>query len=185
MKVLIDPGHGGKDPGAFERNCKESQLNLRDSLTLASMVFDGLGKNEVYLTRYCDCTLDPVARKRLIQNIPHDVFLCIHHNAGPGNGFESFIKREPTEAEIRLQIQIHSALRNTLAKYGMRDRGPQRKNFRVLTETTAPGIFLELGFMPHQRDWNNIINPLFKTEVYYNIAGVIRNGSYNTPSSEA
>lgn len=175
MKILIDAGHGGADPGAIGYGLKESQLNLRDSLLLKSMLEDGQGKNVIDLTRYHDETLDRPKRKRLIQAKDYDFFVCIHHNGGGGEGFESYISRNPSSFEIGLQELIHTAVIPILKGYKVPDRGPKRLNFWTLLAKNCPGIYLENGFVNDQEDMEFATHPVRKALFYHAIAQVIKN----------
>ena len=177
MNLLLDPGHGGQDSGAFVNNTKESQLNLRLCLLTAGYVLDGSGQNRVNLTRYTDKDLPPPQRRAAIQSQPFDCFICVHHNAASSpkaEGFESFIRHVPGVGDEELQASFHKAIAPLLAKWGVRDRGAKRYNFRVLAEKKCPGLFVEVGFMTSPGEYARLIDRQYQAEWAMALADFIR-----------
>jgi N-acetylmuramoyl-L-alanine amidase len=177
VRILIDPGHGGADPGAFFFNTKESMLNLRLALLLNGYLKDGVGRNYVNLTRTDDVDLPPAARRAVIQGAPYDLFVCIHHNAynsPTAQGFESFIRREPLAADVPLQAALHTHIKPLLAKWQVPDRGAKRYNFRVMSEKRCPGLFLEIGFMSSPAEYAKLIDRYYQAEWAMALADFIR-----------
>jgi N-acetylmuramoyl-L-alanine amidase len=83
--VVIDPGHGGRDPGARGRNgLVEKQVTLRIARALRRRLeADGL---RVVLTRDADRTLSLEDRTALAEGVEGDLFLSLHANAAPSAG---------------------------------------------------------------------------------------------------
>ena len=78
--VVIDPGHGGRDPGAIgHKGIREKDVNLRLALILAKRL-EGRGFR-VILTRKNDRTLDLEERTALAEAAAGDVFVSLHANA--------------------------------------------------------------------------------------------------------
>ena len=86
--IIIDPGHGGTDPGAIGFGIREKDWNLRISLYQYERLKE-LGAN-VAITRTNDKTLDSVARTNLIKN-KYDIAISNHWNAfnGSARGIET------------------------------------------------------------------------------------------------
>ena len=80
-RIVIDPGHGGKDPGCYQgRACKEKDIVLRIAKILAGKLRKKLGC-EVFLTRTKDVFL-PLERRTAIANMKKaDLFISLHVNA--------------------------------------------------------------------------------------------------------
>lgn len=99
-KIVIDPGHGGHDPGAIgPYGLKEKVVNLDIALRLSSILrTQGL---EVILTRSDDGFLSLEERTQIANRAHPDAFISIHANAGhPGvRGFETYIVKERFEEE--------------------------------------------------------------------------------------
>jgi len=90
--VVLDPGHGGSNPGAKGAGLHEKQLTL----SLATRVAERLrGRHiTVHLTRSDDRTLTLRQRVAIADRLPADVFVSIHANASPvrsQRGFETFV----------------------------------------------------------------------------------------------
>lgn len=80
--VVIDAGHGGKDPGSLGANGYEKDINLAAALTLA----DQLGKSgryKVVLTRSTDVYIPLEDRVRVAQRAGADLFISLHSDSGP------------------------------------------------------------------------------------------------------
>ena len=80
--VVIDPGHGGRDPGATGlRGVREKDVNLALARRLAAL----LRKRgfQVFLTREDDRTLDLEERTALAESVGGDLFVSIHANSSP------------------------------------------------------------------------------------------------------
>ncbi|WP_240373969.1 N-acetylmuramoyl-L-alanine amidase family protein [Bacillus piscicola] len=147
-KIMIDPGHGGKDPGAVSAGVEEKQLTLTIARHIAEQLkrIHGL---DVRLTRDTDTYLSLTERIRLANSWKADYFLSIHINAGGGSGFESFIypKAGPHTAIYQSAIHQHVAV-----AAGRGDRGMKQANFAVLRETKMPALLTENLFIDHLVD---------------------------------
>ena len=81
--VLLDPGHGGSESGAYEYGVAEKKLNLH----IANLVRDDLEKLGylVIMTRTDDTELSLLDRSKFSNELEPDIFVSIHHNAMPNN----------------------------------------------------------------------------------------------------
>lgn len=81
--VVIDAGHGGKDPGAIGKYSKEKNINLSVALALGRLIEKNLRQTQVVYTRKTDVFV-PLDRRAQIANKAHaDLFISIHTNALP------------------------------------------------------------------------------------------------------
>ena len=91
--VVIDAGHGGKDPGAVGATLKEKDINLRVALALGKLLEKEKGIKVVY-TRKTDVFVDLNERANIANRNKADLFLSIHTNASAGSksvtGTESY-----------------------------------------------------------------------------------------------
>lgn len=180
MIIIIDPGHGGKDPGACAGSFQEKDQTLEIAQRLkVQLSYMGIGSK---LTREKDefVSLD---RRVHIANSEKagGLFISVHLNASSnhaGTGFESYraLKQENSgikkQSEI-LQREIHSELAVLNKKYNIKDRGMKQANFKVLRGiNTMPAILIELLFI--DSDMDKIINKNYYTEVATTIATAIR-----------
>lgn len=91
--VVIDPGHGGVDPGALGRKSKEKDINMNVSKLLASMIDDKYPEVKVIFTRTTDVKIPLVERADIANKANADLFISIHSNASKSktaNGCETF-----------------------------------------------------------------------------------------------
>lgn len=166
--IVLDPGHGGQDPGAVFQRLQEKVVNL----DIAKRVRAYLEKEyevKVMMTREGDSTVSLEARTNLANSVKADYFCSIHHNAGGGTGFESyrfngsnaFSSKSKTFQEI-----VHREVINVVTgKYNRRDRGVKAANFHVLRETSMPSVLLEILFLDNTEDRALIQHETFKEDV--------------------
>ena len=115
-KIIIDPGHGGKDlGGGCSQYFTEKDMALKISLFQASLFMDeGI---PVVLTRCADVDLPPVKRASVVRDSGAKICISNHINAGGGTGFEIYhsIHAKPTLAQC---------IADQLAKSNMPARKP-------------------------------------------------------------
>jgi N-acetylmuramoyl-L-alanine amidase len=144
----LDPGHGGKDPGAVD-GLKEKDLVL----TLAKKIGKLLGLYEgvkVKYTREEDCFLELHERAELANKANADFFLSLHVNAGGGTGFETFIHTNASAKSVAYQNVLHPEILKQMGK--VKDRGKKRGNLAVLRLTDMPAILTETLFIDTKAD---------------------------------
>ena len=93
--VVIDPGHGGKDPGAISPNNNyEKTVVLKVSLLLGEMIQKNFPEVKVIYTRNDDRFIGLAKRAKIANDIGADLFISIHANAieiPSANGFETWV----------------------------------------------------------------------------------------------
>lgn len=159
MLVVIDPGHGGQNPGAVHGGVMEKDINL----LLAWEVAEGLSEYRVALTRKEDTTVSLVERVKMANDGKAALFLSLHSNAGGGHGFESFVHPGAMEITRRYREVIHGRVMEALKPYGIRDRGKKEANFYVLRETKCPAILLESLFLDNPRERELLVQRSFRS----------------------
>ena len=100
-KIVIDPGHGGKDPGAMAFGLKEKDIVLKMGKNLAHHLRSKLGA-EVILTRETDIFLPLEERTAIANTNDADLFISLHVNAHPSpniKGFETYFLNLSTNDE--------------------------------------------------------------------------------------
>ena len=83
--LVIDAGHGGKDPGAVGAISKEKDINLKVALALGKLVEDNLKDVKVVYTRKTDVFVELDARAGIANANKADLFISIQTNASAGN----------------------------------------------------------------------------------------------------
>jgi uncharacterized protein (TIGR03382 family) len=156
-RIVIDPGHGGTDPGGVGNGLQEKNIVLdvgrRFKTLLDADTADtrGGGSWVALLTRNSDTFVSLSARAAFSNNQGADRFMSIHSNAfssASANGTETFSFSETgTGAALRNLVQAEM-----IAAWGLTNRGNKVANFFVLRETAAPAVLHELAFITNARD---------------------------------
>ena len=169
--VVIDPGHGGTDPGASFDGYLEKDFNLSIALKVRDFLQDRYEVSLV-MTRESDTTMSLQQRTDLANSINADFYLSVHNNAGGGSGFESFIYNGTVPPEtVTHQNVIHDEVMLAVkTKYNIIDRGKKRANFHVLRETIMSALLLEVLFVDNINDLALLKNPAFIEDVSNGIA---------------
>lgn len=81
--VVIDAGHGGKDPGAVGKKAKEKNINLNVALALGNLIKENCANTRVIYTRSTDVFVSLDRRAKIANDAKADLFISIHTNALP------------------------------------------------------------------------------------------------------
>ena len=79
--VVIDPGHGGRDPGAVGRKGKEKDINLKVALKLGRLIQNNCKDVDIVYTRQKDVFVTLNRRAQIANNAKADLFISIHTNS--------------------------------------------------------------------------------------------------------
>lgn len=146
--VLIDPGHGGDDPGALGAGgTKESDVNLAIALKLQAAL-KARGVNAV-LTRTGDVTLDLASRARMIDQLGAAALISVHansHDATSALGLETYYR---TAISQPFAQHIHQVL---VADLQRPDRGVREARLFVLRHPSIPSALVEAGFISNPEE---------------------------------
>ncbi|MEM1392397.1 MAG: N-acetylmuramoyl-L-alanine amidase [Cyanobacteria bacterium P01_D01_bin.116] len=170
--VMIDPGHGGKDPGAIGI----SGLREKDViLPISKKVAEILRKNGVnaVLTRNTDYFVSLKGRVVMSERRDADLFVSIHANSmglsRPDiNGLEVYYYNSGK--------RLADAVRKSITrKVKIRDRGIRRARFYVLRKTSMPAILVETGYVTGREDAAKLKQTWFRNKMAEGIAdGILR-----------
>lgn len=145
VTIAIDPGHGGRDPGAVGiGGLRETDIVLDIGLQVTALL-EGKGVN-VILTRQDDREIELEPRVAQANRAQADLFVSIHANAislsrPDVNGIETYYYADQSQALART---IHNSL---LDATGRPDRRARTARFYVLRNTAMPAVLLEVGFV--------------------------------------
>ena len=148
--IVLDPGHGGHDPGAVNGSRREKDDNLRLGLALRPR-FQAQGLR-VIMTRDTDVFVSLDERSAISNRNNADIFVSLHRNAfdnPAANGVETLVHPDANAATRRHAQNVQNAL---VAVGVQSDRGVRNMNFAVLRNTRAPAMMVELGFISNARD---------------------------------
>lgn len=187
--IFLDPGHGGRDSGAFYYNVAEKDLNMQIYRKLRTKL-EELGY-KVLTSRDSDIDVDFITeRSRMVNKTNSDIFISIHFNAtgntySKASGIQTYSYSDEPDypskinqywhnhpdrisESKRLAAAIHSSL---LAETGAKDAGQLERSFAVLRETAKPAVLLELGYMDNFTESQQIRDSHYQDKL---VAGIVK-----------
>ncbi len=170
FSVVIDPGHGGPDPGAIGiGGIRESDVVLEVSKIVKKLLAEKGVK--VRLTRKNEVDLDLPPRVSFANKTDADIFVSIHANASRGkrrdiNGLETFYFRGWRGRLLAKKIQ-KEILR---VSPGSPDRGVKQGRFYVIKNTKMPAVLVEIGFLTGRLDARRLEKAVHRKRVAYAIS---------------
>lgn len=170
MKIVIDQGHGGSDPGAAGGGLTEAVLTGQ----LGLIVVEKLSGYEAEVIIAPRGTL--LERADFANSAGADFFVSLHVNAGGGTGYESHIHPGASEKTLAIAQSMHSLLSAFYIEKGFTDRGLKRSNFAVLRETNMPAVLLENLFLDNAGDASFLRDniPAISNEIAWAIAQALQ-----------
>ncbi len=158
-RIMLDPGHGGTDPGASGPSAPhEATLALRCGLSLKSIITGSTLGGTVKMTRTTDTSVTLSSRKSMSVSYDPYIFCSIHLNAynGTAHGTETWYYWT-TGNSLNLANKVHAEL---ISQMGRTNRGVKRNGWTVITgSSSVPAILTEGLFVDNQEEWS-----LIKTE---------------------
>ncbi len=191
--IVLDPGHGGRDPGARSAvlGIEEKDMTLDVALRLRTLL-EARGYR-VILTRRDDRYVSLERRARIANMARADLFISIHFNAVDNAsvaGAETFVltprhhrstgqgSRRPEDVETHpgnhndhwnalLGFYVQ---RQLLHDTGAADRGVKRARFSVLREVESPAVLVEAGYLSNSAEARRIANPAYRQQLAVSLA---------------
>lgn len=143
--IIIDPGHGGFDPGAVYGDRKEKDDNLRLALAVGQEL-ENAGYNVVY-TRKDDRYDSPYDKAQIANNAGGDLFLSFHRNFAERPDLYQGVQALVYDKNP-LALRVAKDVNEELEKIGFENLGIEsRKELVVLRRTNMPAVLLEVGFI--------------------------------------
>lgn len=172
LVVMIDPGHGGQDPGAIGiGGVREKDIILPIGQRVADIL--ELNGIQVIMTRDSDYFVSLPGRVAMAERANADVFVSIHANSAGANRPEvSGLETYHYESGLTLARIVHSKILQSL---NVRDRNVRKARFYVLRKTSMPSILVETGFITGREDVANLTNSTYQNQMAEAIAqGIIQ-----------
>lgn len=167
--VVIDPGHGGRDPGTAGNGYEESMLVLQTGMLLR----DALRRCgfRVIMTRESNAlplpngtiAEDLAYRAQLANGSNADLFVSWHVDSAASsdvNGVAVWI--HPSTRGTRTEQLAQTIVNGIAAATGQKNRGVYLGDFQVLRETAADAVLVESGFITNEQEANNLANTHFQ-----------------------
>jgi N-acetylmuramoyl-L-alanine amidase len=153
MKLYLDPGHGGTDPGAQGNGLNEKDVTLDIALRIRTILNNTYENIEVMMSRTGDITKSLSQRTNEANAWGADFYMAIHINAfnGTAQGYEDYIHSSLTDNSTTAKYRdiIHAEVINLNQ---LNDRGKKKANFHVLRESAMPAFLSENGFIDNAHD---------------------------------
>lgn len=152
MKIYLDPGHGGKDPGACGKTQTEKNVTLAVARSLREKL-EEMGHN-VLLSRYSDADTPLSSRTCKANEWGADIYLSIHCNGAispQASGFEIWTSPGLTDSDV-LASRILDVWKLRFPSARLRqdwtdEDGDKESPFWVLRKSRMPACLVELGFI--------------------------------------
>jgi len=163
--IILDPGHGGRDPGAVVGDILEKDVNL-DIVKKVIGLLEAQPYLKPVLTRTTDITVDKLERTQLADDIGAALYLSIHANAFDDpevSGAETWVDdtRSPGDQSWKLAESVQDAL---VAATGARDRGVRSQEL-YLYHTTLPAVSVEVGFLTCPKERARLLDSAYEDQI--------------------
>ncbi len=167
LLVMIDPGHGGKDPGAIGiAGVQEKDIILPISVRIAKILQEN--GVETVLTRDADYFVTLPGRVEMAQRTGADIFVSIHANSAGLNRPEvSGLETYYYDSGLELARTVHNKI---LQNVNVKDRRVRKARFYVLRKNSIPSILVELGYLTGEEDVANLQRSTYQNQMAQAIA---------------
>lgn len=172
--IVIDAGHGGKDPGAVFSSVYEKTLNLDIAKRLKKLL-QAKGY-EVIMTRTTDQFVELAERANIANTKKADLFISIHNNSMPSgySGVMTLYSARDAKEEFSSKMLAEEIQKNMLKALGTKDIGArERDNLVVLNKTTMPAVIVEVGCMSNSAELKNLKKATFRQKAAKGIYNAI------------
>ncbi|CAH0344813.1 N-acetylmuramoyl-L-alanine amidase [Bacillus sp. CECT 9360] len=157
--IVLDPGHGGTDPGAVGRTHNEKTINLSTANELKALLENAGAKVIMTRTSNTSRKLELSERVAISHKYKPDVFISIHYNSG-GNatGIDTFY-----DTKYGNEKELASSIQSELIKStGKKNRGVKPAEFYVVKYNEMPSVLVELGFISNPTEEKEIATKAYQ-----------------------
>lgn len=171
--IVIDAGHGGKDPGA--KIDEELESKIVESIAKKIKALNGSEDLKIILLREDDSFVSLSDRVNKINQINPDLLISLHLNASKNpneKGVNAFISSQNGFYDKSLEKAnqlIEEISNNILTKGGVKDA-----NLYIIKNSKCPAVLLEVGFLSNPNDKAYITSESGKDEIAKNILKLLR-----------
>ncbi|MEC5423965.1 N-acetylmuramoyl-L-alanine amidase [Virgibacillus sp. C22-A2] len=166
MKLYLDPGHGGSDPGAQGNGLVEKAVVLDIALRIRRILTENYKDVVVKMSRTDDSTKSLQQRTNEANSWGATYYFSIHCNAfnGSAHGYEDYIHSSLSDASqtAGYRNSIHTEISRI---YQLNNRGKKKGNFHVLRETSMAAMLTENGFIDNEQDAALMQEPSWRERV--------------------
>lgn len=170
--VVIDPGHGGSDPGTTSiSNTLEKDFTLALSLKIQALLLQE-PNIQVVMTRESDTYPTRPERVLMANQLNADIFVSIHGNSAPtpqASGTETYFYQRNNSKELANMVHKH-----LVPAIGLKDRGVRDNSLQVIRETNMAAVLLEIGFLSNSSDEEVILSETVQNQAAQAIVNGIK-----------
>lgn len=165
--VILDAGHGGKDPGAVNGSTQEKVINFNVLNVYAKQYFANSGI-KVYYTRVDDTLIALKDRANFASEVEADLFISLHCNAASNSAargtsvYYSSTNKSKTESGLTSKILATRLVNSLSSNLGTKNLGIIDKGFVVVRDNTVPAVLIELAFLTNPGDKANLVSASFQ-----------------------
>jgi len=174
--IVIDPGHGGIDPGTIGvGGIKEKDITLGIGLKLGKLIEQNMKDVKVVYTRKTDVAVDLYERGKIANEKGGNLFISIHCNSTPRKpsdieGYEIYLLR-PGRTEEAIEIAERE---NSVIQY---EDNPAR--YQKLTDENFILVSMaQSAYMKYSEEFSDILNKVMSAELNIDSKGVKQAGFY-------
>jgi N-acetylmuramoyl-L-alanine amidase len=167
--VVVDAGHGGKDPGSMGTGfstVSEKKLNLSIATELARQLKAKGAK--VIMTRTGDRFIELEDRAATAERYHADLFIAVHSNSNPDSsrrGAVVYTARQPSHQSVVAAMKMDQAIRSA----GIAS-DTDRADYKVLTLHSRPAVLVECGYLSNSSDCKRLNSSAYRTTIATAIA---------------
>ncbi len=170
VKVFLDAGHGGKDPGTIEGDVFEKDIVLDMTLRVKELL-ESKGV-EVVLSREDDSFVSLEDRPRAANDSDAQLFVSFHCNYFEGDGIvrglECYYQEGSKKGKRAAQAMLESLEAEKIAV-----RGVRQEDFCVLRNAEMTAVLIELGFLSDERDCDKLMDETYREKLSIALANSI------------
>lgn len=166
--IVLDPGHGGKDPGAVISDLSEKNLNL-DIAKRVQALLKADKRFDVYMTREDDTFIPLIDRATFSNNKKADLLVSIHNNSMPKNFSGTMVLYN--DLKVPQNKKIADSFQKIVSKAsGLKGIGTRlRDDLVVLKNIETPGVLVEVACMSNIKDRRELRKDNFKQKIAQSI----------------
>jgi N-acetylmuramoyl-L-alanine amidase len=175
-RIVVDPGHGGDDPGFTEGETTEADLVF----DIASRIEGRLAAAgaTVYLTRGRDQNPTTAERTSFANDARADLFVSLHvdaHGSEHARGVASFYYGTGSGASSTVGEQFANLVRREIiARTGMLDLGSHAKTWDLLRMTRMPSVRVECGYLSHPVDRLLLLDARLRSTIAHAVLAAVQ-----------
>lgn len=165
--IILDAGHGGKDPGALQGKILEKDINYTIVCTYLKEIFEN-SDIKVYYTRDTDTYIDLSKRAEFASETGADLFISMHMNtftSATVNGtqvYYSSANNAKDSSGFCSSVLAKKLVNKICPAIGTKNRGYSDSNYYVVKQNSVPAVLIELGFMTNKADFAKLTDTVYQ-----------------------